>query len=103
MYNAYLKYKVYFLWIFVLWCVAACSDAPPKTYTIGFSQCTTADSWRKNMVEGMVRELSFYPEIKILILSRQSKSVFGNGFGFGVVAGVCASTRRSNFGHVGKK
>lgn len=32
-----------------------------KLFTIGFSQCTGADNWRKNMLEGMNRELSFHP------------------------------------------
>ncbi len=34
-----------------------------KKFRIGFAQCVTSDSWRKNMHEGMERELSFNPEI----------------------------------------
>ncbi|SFP57487.1 ABC-type sugar transport system, substrate-binding protein, contains N-terminal xre family HTH domain [Pseudarcicella hirudinis] len=36
-----------------------------KKYRIGVSQCTTGDSWRKDMREGMERELSFYPEMSM--------------------------------------
>ncbi len=41
----------------------ACSNKKEKSFKIGFSQCTTGDSWRKNMLDGMKSELSFYPEI----------------------------------------
>ncbi|MCW3094273.1 MAG: monosaccharide transporter substrate-binding protein family [Ferruginibacter sp.] len=38
-----------------------------KKYTIGFSQCTLGDSWRKTMQKEMERELSFHPEINFII------------------------------------
>jgi signal transduction histidine kinase/DNA-binding response OmpR family regulator len=47
--------------------LSACSDTPSKTYVIGFSQCNMVDSWRKNMVESMEREVSFYPEMSFML------------------------------------
>jgi signal transduction histidine kinase/DNA-binding response OmpR family regulator len=38
-----------------------------RQYTIGFSQCTLADNWRKMMLQGMERELSFHPEIGFIV------------------------------------
>jgi signal transduction histidine kinase/DNA-binding response OmpR family regulator len=37
-----------------------------KKFTIGFSQCVESDMWRKTMLEGMKRELSFHPSIDFL-------------------------------------
>jgi signal transduction histidine kinase/AraC-like DNA-binding protein/CheY-like chemotaxis protein len=45
----------------------ACSKQEPKQFTIGFSQCTGADNWRKTMQESMYRELSFHPEINFVM------------------------------------
>ena len=48
--------------------LTACqSTEPEKTYRIGFSQRTQADTWRKSMQETMQRELSFSPEIDFII------------------------------------
>ncbi|MBK7940219.1 MAG: substrate-binding domain-containing protein [Lewinellaceae bacterium] len=45
----------------------ACADtAAPKRFTIGFSQCTTGDAWRRTMQEEMQRELSFHPDLHLL-------------------------------------
>src|SRR6266487_6398149 len=38
-----------------------------KHFVIGFSQCTTHDVWRKYMQKEMERELSFHPEIKLIV------------------------------------
>lgn len=38
-----------------------------KKFTIGFSQCTTHDVWRKYMQREMERELAFHPEIKLIV------------------------------------
>lgn len=43
------------------------STQPEKVYRIGFSQRTTADNWRKTMLEDMNRELSFMPEINFVM------------------------------------
>jgi signal transduction histidine kinase/DNA-binding response OmpR family regulator len=47
--------------------VTACSKKESKQYTIGFSQCTGADDWRKTMQASMYRELSFNPEIRFIM------------------------------------
>jgi len=36
-------------------------------YKIGFSQCTSADMWRKTMHREMMIELAFYPELELTI------------------------------------
>src|SRR5690606_15152830 len=38
-----------------------------KRFTIGFAQCTGGDAWRKAMHEEMDRELSFHPELELII------------------------------------
>ena len=64
--KTFQKQVVFLSHIVFCFALSGCSNTPPKTYTIGFSQCTMTDSWRKNMLEGMERELSFYPEITLL-------------------------------------
>ena len=47
---------------------ASCSlKSNEKTFTIGMSQCGMDDRWRVEMIEGMNRELSFYPECKFIL------------------------------------
>ncbi|REA57161.1 histidine kinase [Dyadobacter luteus] len=58
-----MKYFTSFILFFFL---IACSTKETKQYTIGFSQCTGADDWRKTMQESMHRELSFNPEIRLI-------------------------------------
>ncbi|GAB4018023.1 hybrid sensor histidine kinase/response regulator transcription factor [Spirosoma koreense] len=43
------------------------TEEPTKTYRIGFSQRTEADTWRKTMLEDMRRELSFNPDVELLV------------------------------------
>jgi signal transduction histidine kinase/AraC-like DNA-binding protein/CheY-like chemotaxis protein len=38
-----------------------------KKYNIGFSQCTFGDVWRKTMQQEVERELSFHPEINLIV------------------------------------
>ncbi len=38
-----------------------------KKFKIGFSQCTFGDIWRKTMQKEMERELSFHPEIELVV------------------------------------
>lgn len=52
----------------------SCNSKKEKSFKIGFSQCTTGDSWRKNMLDGMKRELSFYPEIAFEMKDAQGKT-----------------------------
>lgn len=37
-----------------------------KNYKIGFSQCVESDNWRKTMLQGMKRELNFYPNVTFI-------------------------------------
>ncbi|GAB3806236.1 substrate-binding domain-containing protein [Spirosoma humi] len=47
--------------------VGSCqSKTQPKTYKIGFSQCTGGDEWRKTMLNDMKRELTFHPTYTLL-------------------------------------
>lgn len=57
----------YFIIILVCFILTACSKKESKQYTIGFSQCTGSDNWRKTMQESMYRELSFNPEINFVM------------------------------------
>ncbi len=56
--------------------MVSCND--PNTtsvpYKIGFSQCLTTDSWRKEMLSGMERELSFSSEISMSVSDAQSNT-----------------------------
>lgn len=54
-----MKHAIFCLLILLL--LTTCSRQQSKQYTIGFSQCTGADNWRKTMQESMNRELSFNP------------------------------------------
>jgi signal transduction histidine kinase/DNA-binding response OmpR family regulator/ABC-type xylose transport system substrate-binding protein len=55
--------------IVLLLCVLAlfsCRTGPEnKQYTIGFSQCTGGDAWRRQMLSAMKGELLFHPEINL--------------------------------------
>ena len=49
-------------------CFLSCNaDGKNKKYVIGFSQCTFGDVWRKTMQKEMERELSFHPEIDLVV------------------------------------
>ncbi len=55
--------------------VAGCSPAEKKNrYTIGFAQCTNGDDWRKAMLEGMEKELSFHPDVKLVMKDARDNS-----------------------------
>ncbi len=50
--------------LFVLAGLSSCETKQEvREYTIGFSQCTGGDAWRRAMHEEMERELSFYPNL----------------------------------------
>ncbi|CCG99433.1 two component transcriptional regulator, AraC family [Fibrella aestuarina BUZ 2] len=45
-----------------------CADPTPETtYRIGFSQRTTADTWRRTMLDNMNQELSFSPDVAFIV------------------------------------
>ena len=48
--------------------------AREPVYTIGFSQCTTNDAWRRAMLAGMEKELSFHPNVRFRMLDAHNNS-----------------------------
>jgi signal transduction histidine kinase/AraC-like DNA-binding protein/ABC-type xylose transport system substrate-binding protein len=49
--------------------LAGCAPAAREpVYRIGFSQCTTGDAWRRAMLAGMEKELSFHPNVQFQML-----------------------------------
>ncbi|WP_232064518.1 substrate-binding domain-containing protein [Rhodocytophaga rosea] len=63
------KYSLLLVWVMCL--LAGCKNEPNNSYTIGFSQCTGADEWRKAMIKGMQRELAFHPNVTLLYRDAQ--------------------------------
>jgi signal transduction histidine kinase/DNA-binding response OmpR family regulator/ABC-type xylose transport system substrate-binding protein len=55
--------------------VAACKGpAAHPSYRIGFSQCSTRGTWRRAVLAGMERELSFHPEMQLRMLDAHDNS-----------------------------
>ncbi|MGY3086992.1 signal transduction histidine kinase/DNA-binding response OmpR family regulator [Hymenobacter sp. UYAg731] len=50
------------------------TPAGPRSYRIGFSQCSTQGPWRQAVLAGMERELSFHPEVQLRMLDAQDNS-----------------------------
>ncbi len=60
--------KLAFLTIFFLGTFTSCQIIKPeKKYVIGFSQCTSGDTWRKTMEAEMKREAGFHPALELII------------------------------------
>lgn len=69
------KYSISVILLFFIFCFHSCT--PPtnkKKFIIGFSQCTGTARWRQEMLESMKRELSFYPEAKLIYKDAQGNS-----------------------------
>ncbi|WP_207434830.1 hybrid sensor histidine kinase/response regulator transcription factor [Sabulibacter ruber] len=68
-----MKEKAFEKWVFGLFLLVSslfvsCNQAEEtKEFTIGFSQCTEGDAWRKAMHKEMLREASFHPEFDLQI------------------------------------
>ncbi len=63
--------------LFVTFLVGLTSCAPEpqeREYRIGFSQCTTDDAWRRAMLAGMQKELSFHPNVRFQMLDAHNNS-----------------------------
>ncbi|MDB5270804.1 MAG: hypothetical protein JWP58_3844 [Hymenobacter sp.] len=55
--------------------LAGCAQpAKPRRYLIGFAQCSVRGPWRKAMLAGMERELSFHPEVELRMLNSNDNS-----------------------------
>jgi signal transduction histidine kinase/DNA-binding response OmpR family regulator len=50
-----------------IFCCACAGHKKEKQYRIGFSQCTFGDAWRQSMQKEVQRELSFHPEIELIV------------------------------------
>jgi signal transduction histidine kinase/AraC-like DNA-binding protein len=61
------KFLHNFAWITALLFLSCNNVVRSKSYTIGFSQCTTNDVWRKYMQKEMERELAFHPEVRLIV------------------------------------
>lgn len=51
-----------------------CQQSRHDSYLIGFSQCTGDDEWRRSMLNGMRRELSFYPNTQLIYRDAKANS-----------------------------
>lgn len=61
--------------LLISFCLFSCDQSEEKQeLVIGFSQCTGGDAWRKAMHEEMKRELSFYPDLKLVIKDAKNSS-----------------------------
>ncbi|GAC1586979.1 MAG: substrate-binding domain-containing protein [Hymenobacter sp.] len=55
--------------------LAACTPGVQEpVYRIGFSQCTMDDAWRRAMLAGMEKELSFHPNVRLEVLDAHNNS-----------------------------
>ncbi|WP_245843569.1 hybrid sensor histidine kinase/response regulator transcription factor [Niastella vici] len=59
--------RLFIAGMLLLFLFCACTGQKKEAaYTIGFSQCVESDAWRKTMLEGMKRELTFHPNINFI-------------------------------------
>ena len=66
--NAISVHKLFFLLSLTGFLNFSCNKKEKrKHFVIGFSQCTTHDVWRKYMQKEMERELSFHPEVNLIV------------------------------------
>ncbi|MBO2007671.1 substrate-binding domain-containing protein [Hymenobacter negativus] len=62
-------------WVLVCLLIAGCAQpASHPHYRIGFAQCSTNGPWRKAMLAGMERELSFHPDVQLKMLNSHDNS-----------------------------
>ena len=55
--------------------LGGCAAVPAEpAYRIGFSQCTMGDDWRRTMLAGMEKELSFHPNVQFQMLDAHNDS-----------------------------
>ncbi len=63
------------IFILSLFCIlVSCNTKKPPRYTIGFSQCTNYDDWRKTMLAEMKRELSFHDDVAFIFKDADGSS-----------------------------
>lgn len=58
--------KLVFLFSLAIVALVSCNTSDSqKKFTVGFSQCTGGDAWRRQMLVAMKGELAFHPDIKL--------------------------------------
>jgi ABC-type sugar transport system substrate-binding protein len=66
------------IFIFLLFTVPGFTQSKTESgnrkFLIGFSQCTTADAWRRSMDQEMQNELLYYPDLQLLIKDAENNS-----------------------------
>ncbi len=55
-------------------CLVCCKKRQEIRYTVGFSQCTGDNDWRKKMMEDVKMELSFHPEVDLVFHDAKGSS-----------------------------
>ncbi len=60
--------------VFVFLINSCGNQNPKKKYIIGFSQCTGDNNWRKATLEGVKKEISFYPGTQLIYKSAGDNS-----------------------------
>ena len=65
--------RMFIFLIFFLLCIS-CHRDKEKKFVIGFSQCVGDDLWRKQMLNELKVEASFYDNITLLIEDAQGNS-----------------------------
>ncbi|HEX5652969.1 MAG TPA: substrate-binding domain-containing protein [Chitinophagaceae bacterium] len=61
------KAGVFFILCLSIFLFSCSGHKQEKKYRIGFSQCTFGDAWRQTMQKEVQRELSFHPEIELIV------------------------------------
>src|SRR2546421_3925988 len=54
-------------WILFIQFSSCQTTTTNKKFRIGFSQCTFGDNWRRSMQKEMEQELSFHPELELIV------------------------------------
>ncbi len=63
------------VWVGLWLTVSSCtSNQAERPYIIGFSQCTGGDAWRQAMFDEMQREISFYPNLELIITDAEGNN-----------------------------
>lgn len=66
------SYQIILLGVLMTMMLCCSKKQAERHFRIGFAQCNTNDSWRQTMLQGMERELSFNPSIKMEVADAQS-------------------------------
>lgn len=64
----------YWLLLLIVFTMACHQPQNTKKFTIGFSQCTGGDAWRRQMKVAMEGELAFYPDMKLVYRDAENDS-----------------------------